>query len=49
MSQARLGSQHVKVGTVSLTGVQLCRLSFRPLSGTGQTHAGEVDNAVSEN
>ena len=49
VSQARLGSQHDKVGTVSPTGVQLCRLSFRPLSGPGQTHAGEVDHSVSEN
>ena len=49
MSQSGLGSQHVKVGTGTLTGVQLCRLSFRPLSRPGQTHAGEVDNSVSEN
>ena len=33
--QARLGNQIVKVGTVSPTSVQLCRLSFRPLSEVG--------------
>ena len=49
VSQPRLGSQHVKVRTVSPTGVQLCRLPFRPLSRPGQTHAGEVDIPDSEN
>ena len=49
MSQSRLGGQHVKVGTGSPTGVQLCRLSFRPLSRPGQAHTGEVDSSVSEN
>ena len=44
MSQPWLGSQHV-----SPTGVQLCRLPFRPLSRPGQTHAGEVDISHSEN
>ena len=48
MSQPGLGSQHVKVGTVSPTGVQLCRLPFRPLSRPVQTHAGEVDIPDSE-
>ena len=49
MSQPGLVSQHVKVGTVSPTGVQLCRLPFRPLSRPDQTHAGEVDIPDSEN
>ena len=49
MSQSGLGGQHVQVGAGSPTGVQLCRLSFRPLSRPGQTHAGEVDNSISEN
>ena len=49
MSQSRLDSQHVKVGTGSPTGVQLCRLSFRPLSRPSPAHAGEVDSSVSEN
>ena len=48
MSQPRLGGQHVKVGTVSPTGVQLCRLPFQPLSETGQTHTREVDIPDSE-
>ena len=49
MSQVRLGSQHDKVGTASTAGVQLCRLSFRPLSGPGETHAREVEHSISEN
>ena len=49
MSHSRLGSQYVKVGAGSPVGVQLCRLSFGPLAGPGKTHAGEVDNSVSEN
>ena len=48
MSQTRLDCQYDKVRTVSPTGFQLCRLSFRPLSGLGQTIAGEVVHPVSE-
>ena len=48
MSQTRLDCQYDKVRTVSPTGVQLCRLPFRPLSGLGQTNAGEVVHPVSE-
>ena len=48
MSQSGLVGQHVQVGAGSPTGVQLCRLSFRPLSRPGQTHAGEVENSISE-
>ena len=40
--------QYDKVRTVSPTGVQLCRLPFRPLSGLGQTNAGEVVHPVSK-
>ena len=49
MSQPRLGSPHVKVRTVSPTGIQLCRLLFRPLSRPGQTHPREVDIPDPEN
>ena len=37
-----MGGQFEKVGTCSPTGVQLCRLSFRPLPGSSKTHSGEV-------
>ena len=49
MLQVRLGSQHNKVRTASTAGVQLCRLSFRPLSGPGETHKREVEHSISEN
>ena len=39
--KARVGSQFEEVRTNAAT-VQLCRLSFRPLSGSGQTHSGKV-------
>ena len=48
MSQTRLDCQYDKVRAVSPTGVQLCRLPFRPLSGLGQTNAGEVVHPVSK-
>ena len=48
VSGSRVGSQSVQVGTGSTTGFQLCRLSFRPLSRSGQTHSGEVDSSVTE-
>ena len=47
--RSRVGSQSFKVGTGSTTGFQLCQLSFRPLSRSGQTHSGEVDSSVPEN
>ena len=49
MSRSRVGSQSFKVRTGSTTGFQLCRLSFRPLSRSGQTHSGEVDSSVPKN
>ena len=49
MPQSRVDRQSVKVGTGSSTGFQLRRLSFRPLSRSGQTHSGEVDSSVTEN
>ena len=42
-------SQFAKVGTCSPTGVQLCRLSFRPLQGSSKADSGEVANPKSEN
>ena len=48
MSQTRLDCQYDKVRAVSPTGVQLCRLPFRPLSGLGQTNAGKVVHSVSK-
>ena len=44
-----MGSQFAKVGTCSPTGVQLCRLSFRPLQGSSKADSGEVANPKSEN
>ena len=44
-----VGSQFTKVGTCSPTGVQLCRLSFRPLQGSSKADSGEVANPNSEN
>ena len=44
-----LGSQFTKVGTCTPTGVQLCRLSFRPLQGSSKTDSGEVASLNSEN
>ena len=49
MSRSRVGSRSLQVGTGSTTGFQLCRLSFRPLSRSGQTHSGEVDTSDTEN
>ena len=48
MSQTRLDCQYDKVRAVSPTGVQLCRLPFRPISGLVQTNAGEVVHPVSK-
>ena len=42
-------SQFAKVGTCSPTGVQLCRLSFRPLQGSSEADSGEVANPNSKN
>ena len=42
-------SQFANVGTCSPTGVQLCRLSFRPLQGSSKADSGEVANPKSEN
>ena len=44
-----VGSQFTKVGTCTPTGVQICRLSFRPLQGSGKTDSGEVASPNSEN
>ena len=49
MSRSRMFSQSLKVRTGSTTVFHLCRLSFRPLSRSGQTHSGEVDSSVTEN
>ena len=49
MPQFRMGGQSVKVRAGSPTDLQLCQLSNRPLSRSGQTHSGEVDSSVSEN
>ena len=48
VSGSRVGSQSFQVGTGSTTGFQLCQLSFRPLSRSGQTHSGEMDSSVTE-
>ena len=46
--KVRVGGQFEKVGTCSPTGVQLCRLSFRPLPAPSKTHSGEVASPDSE-
>ena len=44
LSRPGLGGQSFKVRADSPAGIQFCRLSFRPLSRSGQTHSGEVDS-----
>ena len=44
VSAVGMVSQFAKVGTCSPTGVQLCRLSFRPLQGSSEADSGEVAN-----
>ena len=49
VSAVGMVSQFAKVRTCSPTGVQLCRLSFRPLQGSSEADSGEVANPNSEN
>ena len=49
VSAVGMVSQFAKVGTCSPTGVQLCRLSFRPLQGSSEADSGEVANPNSKN
>ena len=49
VSAVGMVSQSAKVRTCSPTGVQLCRLSFRPLQGSSKADSGEVANPNSEN
>ena len=39
-----LSSELEQVGTDYPTSIQLCRISFQPVSGSVQTHSGEVEN-----
>ena len=49
VSAVGMVSQFAKVGTCSPTGVQLCRLSFRPHQGSSEADSGEVANPNSKN
>ena len=49
VSAVGMVSQFAKVGTCSPTGVQLCRLSFRPLQGSSEADSGDVANPNSKN
>ena len=49
VSAVGMVSQSAKVRTCSPTGVQLCRLSFRPLQGSSKADSGEVANPNSKN
>ena len=40
--KARVGGQFEEVGTSAATGIQLCWLSFLPLSGSSQAHPRKV-------
>ena len=44
-----LGIEHGQVGTDSTTSFQLCRLPFRPISRTCETHTGEMVSLKPEN
>ena len=47
--KARVDGQFEAVGTSAATGIQLCRLSFRPLSGSSQAHSRKVASPDPEN